>query len=77
MKRIRNLLGRPEFHVLIFCLSLVLFSWPLVSSSDFDRIDAMFVYLFVCWTVVIFLQFLISRVLLPPHSSQPTDDSDQ
>ncbi|MGB6064061.1 MAG: hypothetical protein WBG50_04600 [Desulfomonilaceae bacterium] len=77
MKRIKVLFGRHEFHLLIFCLSVVLFSWPLISSSDLDHIDAMFVYLFVCWTVVIFLQFLISRVLLPPHSSQPTDDSDQ
>ncbi len=76
MKRIRLLFGKYEFHILVFCLSLVLFSWPLVSTSDFDRIDSMFVYLFVCWAVVIFLQFLISRVLIPPSSSQPTDDSE-
>ncbi len=76
MKRIRGLFSEHEFHILVFCLSLVLFSWPLVSTSDFDRIDSMFVYLFVCWAVVIFLQFLISRVLIPPSSSQPTDDSE-
>lgn len=76
MKRIRVLFSRYEFHILVFCLSLVLFSWPLVSSSDFDRINAMFVYLFVCWTVVVFLQFLISRVLAPRSSSQPTDESE-
>ena len=76
MKRIRVLFGRHEFHILVFCLSLVLFSWPLVSSSDFDRINSMFVYLIVCWTVVVFLQFLISRVLIPRSSSQPTDESE-
>ncbi len=74
MKRIGALFARHEFQVLVFCLSLVLFSWPLVFSSDLDRINSMFVYLFVGWTVIIFLQFLISKVLTPPSSSKQTDD---
>jgi hypothetical protein len=74
MKRIGALFARHEFQVLVFCLSLVLFSWPLVSSSDLDRITSMFVYLFVGWTVIIFLQFLISKVLTPSSSSKQTDD---
>lgn len=74
MKRIGALFARYEFQVLVFCLSLVLFSWPLVSSSDLDRITSMFVYLFVGWTVIIFLQFLISKVLTPSSSSKQTDD---
>ena len=74
MKRIGALFDRHEFQVLVFCLSLVLFSWPLVSSSDLDRITSMFVYLFVGWTVIIFLQFLISKVLTPSSSSKQTDD---
>jgi hypothetical protein len=74
MKRIGALFARHEFQVLVFCLSLVLFSWPLVSSSDLDRISSMFVYLFVGWTVIIFLQFLISKVLTPSSSSKQTDD---
>ena len=75
MKRIGSLLGRHEFQALVFCLSLVLFSWPLVSSSDLDRINSMFVYLFVGWTVIIFLQFLISKVLTPSSSKQTDDDT--
>ena len=74
MKRIGALFARHEFQVLVFCLSLVLFSWPLVSSSDLDRINSMFVYLFVGWTVIVFLQFLISKVLTPSSSSKQTDD---
>ncbi len=74
MKRIGALFARHEFQVLVFCLSLVLFSWPLVSSSDLDRITSMFVYLFVGWTVIIFLQFLISKVLTASSSSKQTDD---
>jgi hypothetical protein len=74
MKRIGALFARHEFQVIVFCLSLVLFSWPLVSSSDLDRINSMFVYLFVGWTVIIFLQFLISKVLTPSSSSKQTDD---
>ena len=74
MKRIGALFARHEFQVLVFCLSLVLFSWPLVSSSDLDRINSMFVYLLVGWTVIVFLQFLISKVLTPSSSSKQTDD---
>jgi len=74
MKRIGVLFARHEFQVVVFCLSLVLFSWPLVSSSDLDRINSMFVYLFVGWTVIIFLQFLISKVLTPSSSSKQSDD---
>ena len=74
MKRIGALFARHEFQVLVFCLSLVLFSWPLVSSSDLGRINSMFVYLFVGWTVIIFLQFVISKVLTPSSSSKQTDD---
>jgi hypothetical protein len=76
MKRVKVLFSRNEFHVLVFCLSLILFSWPLVSPADFDRINAMFVYLFVCWAVIIFLQILISKVLIPRSSSQHTDKSE-
>jgi hypothetical protein len=76
MKRISVLFGRYEFHILVFCVSLILFSWPLVSSLDFDRINALFVYLFVSWSIVVFLQFLISRVLIRGSSSQSTDESE-
>ncbi len=75
MKRIGALFARHEFQVLVFCLSLVLFSWPLVSSSDLDRISSIFVYLFVGWTVIIFLQFLISKVLTPSSSKRTDDDT--
>jgi hypothetical protein len=74
MKRIGVLFARHEFQAVVFCLSLVLFSWPLVSSSDFDRINSMFIYLFVGWTVIIFLQFLISKILTPSSSKQSDDD---
>ncbi len=74
MKRIGVLFARHEFQALVFCLSLVLFSWPLVSSSDLDRINSMFVYLFAGWAVIIFLQLLISKVLRPPSSSKQIND---
>ena len=72
MQRLRQLLGQREFQVIAFCVSLLLFSWPLVSWSDLQHIDRAFFYLFTCWTLVILLQFLISRCV---DSSENSDDN--
>ncbi|MEW6349451.1 MAG: hypothetical protein AB1646_10355 [Thermodesulfobacteriota bacterium] len=63
MERLRNLLRQREFHVLLFCLAIVLVSWPLVSFSDLDRLKAMFAYLFLVWGLIIMLLLAVSRGL--------------
>ena len=74
MKPLRDLIGRREFHALVFGLSLVLFSWPLISVSDLERIGSTFVYLFVCWTIVIILQLVISRCVDSQFPAEGADD---
>jgi hypothetical protein len=61
MQRLKSLFCQQEFHVLLFCLSLLLFSWPVVSFSDIDRLHTMFIYLFIVWGLIVFLLFLVSR----------------
>ena len=71
MERLRHLMGRREFQAIVFCLSLLLFSWPLVSWSDLQNIGSTFFYLFSCWALVILLGFLISRCV------DSSDDSEE
>jgi hypothetical protein len=59
--RIKALFGQKDFHVLLFHVCLVLFGWPIVSFHSIERVQAMFIYLFLVWGVVIFLLFLVSR----------------
>jgi hypothetical protein len=61
MRRIRLLMGQRDFHVLLFHVCLVLFGWPVVSFQTLERLQAMFIYLFLVWGAVIFLLFLVSR----------------
>ena len=70
MSRLRDLLRQREFQISVFCLSLLLFSWPLVSEADLAHIDTTFLYLFGCWVIVIILQFLISRCVAPQRREE-------
>jgi len=66
-----------EFHVVVFCLGLLLFSWPVVSASNLERISSTFIYLFLCWALVLVLQFLISRCLDSPSPEDKSDDTER
>lgn len=61
MKRIKKLLEQPQSHLLLFCLGLVFFNWPILGILHPEGSDGMFVYLFLNWIIAIFLLFLISR----------------
>jgi hypothetical protein len=63
MERLKALFRQSEFHALLFCGSLLLLTWPVVSFSDVNRIQTMFVYLFLAWGVIVLLLFLVSRSL--------------
>ncbi len=55
MDRLRDLFRQREFHVLLFCLSIVMLSWPLVSFSDVERVKATFTYVLLVWAAIILL----------------------
>ena len=74
MERLGYLLKQQEFHVLLFVICLVLFGWPVVSYPDIARLKAMFIYLFVSWACIIFVQFLVGRYLDVTESPNQVDD---
>jgi hypothetical protein len=77
MERLRELFRQREFHLLLFCLSIVLLSWPLVSFSDVERLKTMFVYLFLGWAVIIVLLLAVSNSLRDPPKKQTAEDPKQ
>lgn len=74
MERLKNLLRQTEFRILLFFVSLILFSWPIVNFSDLKRLDIMFVYLFLAWAAVILLLFLVGKSLDDQRSSEETEN---
>ncbi len=77
MERLKALLRQTEFHLLLFVLCMVLFGWPVVTFPDIRRLEVMFVYLFVAWTIVIFLLFLVSRSLGTADDSTKNEHSER
>jgi hypothetical protein len=70
MKKIKTLLRQPQFQVFLFSLCLILFSWPVVNFSDGARVKAMFVYMFLSWTVVSLLLYLVTTNLKTSNSEK-------
>ena len=63
MKRLKALFVQKEFFVSVFLICLLVFNWPLVSFSNGDELKRMFAYLFLAWTVVVFLMALVGASL--------------
>lgn len=61
MRRLKDLLGKSEFRIVLFHICLILFGWPVVAFHDLAALGAMFIYLFLAWGAVICLLFLMSR----------------
>jgi hypothetical protein len=61
MRKLMNLLGRAEFHIFLFCLSLILFSYPLLIMSNTEQPDRVYLSLFVPWGVIIVFLFVVTR----------------
>lgn len=76
MERLRRLLRQREFHVLLFCLVGVTWSWPFVRFSNLARLENMFHYLFFTWGLAVFLLFLVSLSLKKPGGRDDLDDED-
>jgi hypothetical protein len=61
MRRLRALLGQSEFHIFLFCLTLILFARPLLVMSSGGGPESIFLSLYVPWAIIIFLLFLAAR----------------
>jgi len=62
MKKLTKQFPKPTFHLLLFGLCLVFFSWPFLTIADRKDIQwAAIGYIFFMWFFMIFLLFLIGR----------------
>jgi len=74
MKRLLDILQHKEVHLVLLCLSLAAFIVPLVAAPGLKRPEALFVYVYVVWAILIGLLFLISRRSSTPKDSQGPGD---
>ena len=55
----KKIFKRPGFHILLFCLFLTLFNWPILSIAERNHDQALFSYLFFAWALLVLLLLLI------------------
>jgi len=67
------LLRQPEFHLFVFCLLFMLINWPFLAISAKSGLMSIFMYLFVIWSMLILLLFLIQRSLRGNGSGEDRD----
>ncbi len=73
MEKLKTLFGQTEFYALLFCCSLILFSYPLLLMTNVKPPESVLLSLFVPWIIVILLLFLAGR----SHTAPPADESDE
>jgi hypothetical protein len=61
MARLKDLLGKTEFHIFLFCLFFLLFNWPLLTILEKTRPPAGFLYLYLTWSALVVVLALIAR----------------
>jgi putative effector of murein hydrolase len=54
---------RPGFHILLFCLFLTLFNWPILTIAERHHDQGLFNYLFFAWGLLVLLLLLIGLSL--------------
>lgn len=69
MKWIKERLNTLGIQFFVFGLTLLLFSWPLMSIAHDIGPPALYIYLFLAWMLVILLTFLIATSI---HASPPS-----
>ncbi|MFY9944010.1 MAG: hypothetical protein WAK57_17675 [Desulfobacterales bacterium] len=65
MARLKDLLRKTEFHIFLFCLFSLLFSWPLLTLIEKTRPPIGFLYLYLTWSVLVVVLAVIARHCRP------------
>ena len=58
MKGFQDLITRPGLNIFLFCFSVMLLTWPLLSAIADTSQEALFVYFFLVWGIIILILFL-------------------
>ncbi len=76
MKKLKNLLRQQEFHAFVFCLCLILFSYPLLIMTNIGHPKSVYFSLFIPWATIIVGLFFISRSYVKISSDEVQDRED-
>lgn len=74
MTRLVQLLRQVGFHLLVFCILFLLINWPFLAISGRHGLVSIFRYLFVLWSILILLLFIIQRGLRGTVSGENGDE---
>jgi hypothetical protein len=64
MAHLKKSKDNAGFHLFLFCLFLIVLSWPFLTIADRQSPQyVMFIYLFFVWSLTIVLLFIIGKGL--------------
>lgn len=63
MKAFARLLAQPGFLVLVFCLAVIFFNWPLLSIASPHSGGGLYFFLFGAWGGIIAILGLVAAAL--------------
>lgn len=61
MKKTKELLQKPEFHVFLFVFFMFLLFLPFLNKIMLTSLVTVFYYFFLIWGVLVFILFIISK----------------
>jgi hypothetical protein len=73
MKRLKDILGLAEFHILMLVVGLLSLSWPLLSVFEEKHPGDLLLYFFLIWIIFIILLFLLGRSIRAPSNADDKD----
>ena len=73
MEKLKSMARQPEFHVCLFILGLLLFSYPLSLMSAMAEPGRVLLSLFMPWAGIILILLLISRSYEKIRSGESED----
>ncbi len=62
MNIIKRLLRAPEFQVLLFFASIILFIWPIVITDNGTNNKFVIYSLYGSWGIIIFIHMLVHKL---------------
>ncbi|NJB67164.1 hypothetical protein GGQ74_000804 [Desulfobaculum xiamenense] len=72
MNKLRRILAGTEFHILVFALACLVFSWPLVTLADVPGGPHLYIYLYGFWALLVILLCAMGWAGFPEE--EPPDD---
>jgi|WetSurSiteA1Bulk_404760.scaffolds.fasta_scaffold04058_3 hypothetical protein len=62
MQRLISFIRKYDFTIFLFILFLLIYIWPLLSIAGLNNPESLFIYLFLTWSILIIILFLLNRI---------------